>query len=64
MQPAFDEKIGEYDADEAYCPNHPGEQALYEQVEGMGIDPALAELLGDGGAWMQTVWVCGICADV
>ena len=49
--------------EDAICPNHKDRPAEYEITEAMGRDPLLADLLGDGGAYFQTVWVCGECAD-
>lgn len=63
LEPVYDEVIGWYDPDIAICPNHPGEIALYDYIESMFIDPDFADLVGDGGAMMQTVKVCGLCVD-
>lgn len=61
----YDDKIGFYDPDEAFCPNHPGQNVpvVGEKINGMSIFPALADIVGDGGAMFDVELVCYDCLE-
>lgn len=57
----YDETVGWYDPDVAFCSEACGRPATHEVIVSMGIEPSLADMLGDGGAYTVLEARCDEC---